>query len=135
MMTKLILTLLILTASLFAEPKWTHSYEQAKTQALESHKAVMVMLSLEGCDACWYMENIVFEDKVMKSLIMDNFIPVYLDIKEDEIPEHFVFIGTPTFYFTRANGEKLGHRINGASNVKDFTSKINAILDELKQQP
>lgn len=132
-MTKLILALLILSVSVFAEPTWTHSYAEAKLQALESDKAVMVMLSRESCDACWYMENIVFEDKEMKSLIMNNFIPVYLDVNEDEIPEHFVFIGTPTFYFTRANGEKLGHRLNGASNVKDFTAKINEILQELKK--
>lgn len=132
-MTKLILALLILSMCAFAQPAWTHSYEEAKIQALEVNKSIMVMLSKEGCDACWYMENIVFEDKVMKSLVMDNFIPVYLDINEDEIPEQFIFIGTPTFYFTRANGEKLGHRLNGASNVKDFTAKINEILQELKK--
>jgi len=131
MFKNFIVLLVLLVVSAFAEPEWTHSFEEAKKQAAAEKKGVVLMFSKESCDACWYMENIVFEDEAVKLLVMNNFIPVYLDVDSDVLPEGFKYIGTPTFYFTRANGEKLGHRINGASNVKDFTIKVNTIIEEL----
>jgi len=119
--------------AIFAESNWSTSYENAKKEAFSEGKSVMVMLSKEGCDACWYMENIVFEDTKVKALIQKNFVPVYMDINEEEVPELFKFVGTPTFYFTDANGSKLGHRINGAKNVKEFTQRVNEILKEVKR--
>lgn len=133
MMKKILTSLVLLTVCLFAEQEWLHSYEKAKIQASQQNKLVMVMLSKEGCDACWYMENIVFEDSAVDALIKKNFVPVYLDIHEDTVPEQFKYIGTPAFYFTDAQGKKIGYGLNGASNVKDFTSKVNAVLEEAKQ--
>lgn len=133
MMKKILTSLVLFTVCLFAEQEWLHSYDEAKIQAAQQNKLVMVMLSKEGCDACWYMENIVFEDSAVDALLKKNFVPVYLDIHEDTIPEQFKFIGTPAFYFTDAAGKKIGYGLNGASNVKDFTGKINAVLEEAKQ--
>ena len=128
-MKKILVLLSLFLVSLFAEPEWTTSYDEAKTQALKENKHIMIMLSKESCDACWYMENIVFEDDKVKALLMANFIPVYMDVNVEEVPAVFKFIGTPTFYFTDANGSKIGHRINGAKNVKEFTKKVNVILE------
>ena len=132
MIKKIILFILLLVIPALAETDWTHSFEEAKKQAALENKGVVMMFSKESCDACWYMENIVFEDENVKSLVMNNFVPVYLDVESDILPEGFKFIGTPTFYFTRANGDKLGHRINGASNVKDFMIKVNKVLAEFR---
>jgi len=132
MIKRTLATLIILAVSLFAEPNWLRSYDEAQEQALKEKKNIMVMISREGCDACWYMENIVFEDEKIQALMEKNFIRVYLDTKSDFIPKEFIHIGTPTFYFTKADGTRLGHRINGASNVKDFTKKVNQILEEAK---
>ncbi len=133
MMKKILTSLVFFTVCLFAEQEWLHSYEEAKTQAAKENKLVMVMLSKEGCDACWYMENIVFEDSAVNALLKKNFVPVYLDIHEDSVPEQFKYIGTPAFYFTDAAGKKIGYGLNGASNVKDFTSRINTVLEEAKK--
>lgn len=132
-MIKTLVSLTLFALSLCAEPNWSHSYEEAKTKALKENKLVLIMISREGCDACWYMENIVFEDESVDALVTENFVPVYLDTNNDFVPEEFKYIGTPTFYFTDAQGKKLGHRINGASNVRDFTAKINEILKEAKK--
>jgi thioredoxin-related protein len=133
MIKNILTSLFFLTVCAFAEQEWLHSYEKAKTQASQENKLVMVMLSKEGCDACWYMENIVFEDSAVDALIKKNFVPVYLDIHEDTVPEQFKYIGTPAFYFTDAAGKKIGYGLNGASNVKDFMSKINMVLEEAKK--
>lgn len=98
--------------------------------AVKEGKHILVMISKENCDACWYMENIVFEDKKVNTLVMSNFVPLYLDTENDDIPSEFHYMGTPTFYFMSAEGEKIGHQVNGASNVKDFTQKVQEILTE-----
>jgi thioredoxin-related protein len=133
MMKNIFTSLLLLAVSVFAEQDWLRSYEQGKIQALQENKLVLVMLSKEGCDACWYMENIVFEDSAINAVLKKNFVPVYLDIHEDSVPEQFKYVGTPAFYFTDAQGNKIGHVLNGASNVKDFMSRINAVLEEAKK--
>ena len=129
---KTVLLIFLFSLSLFADPSWTTSFEEAKAQAKKENKNVLVMLSREACDACWYMENIVFEDENMNTLLKANFVPVYIDVNVEEVPEGFIYIGTPTFYFTDTNGSKIGHRINGAKNVKDFTQIVNKILEILK---
>lgn len=132
-LVSLVLALGLSVSSLVAEPNWSHSYEEVKSLAQKESKAIMIMISKEGCDACWYMENIVFEDTKLKALVMNSFIPLYLDVNNDEIPSELHYIGTPTFYFMTAKGEKIGHRINGASNVKDFTQKVEGILETIKE--
>jgi len=129
MMKKIFASLVFLAVSVFAEQDWLRSYEQAKTLALQENKLILVMLSKEGCDACWYMENIVFEDSAIDALLKKNFVPVYLDIHEDSVPEQFKYIGTPVFYFTDAQGKKIGHVLNGASNVKDFMNRVTTVLE------
>lgn len=127
-MRKIFLFIVLLSVNLFAEPDWTDSISEAKLSAEKENKYIMVMLSKDGCDACWYMENIVFDDDKVKALLDTNFIPVYLDIDQDKIPAEFKYVGTPTFYFLDASGKKLGFRISGAKNVKDFTNIVNKIL-------
>jgi thioredoxin-related protein len=133
MMKRIFASLVLLALAVYAEQDWLHSYEEGKTLAMKENKLVLVMLSKEGCDACWYMENIVFEDSAVNALLVKNFVPVYLDIHQDTVPEQFKYIGTPAFYFTDAQGQKIGHVINGASNVKDFMSRINTVLQEAKK--
>ena len=132
---KIALVLFLTLVSLYGESDWCTSYDEAKKQAHIDKKSVLIMLSKEGCDACWYMENIVFEDTKVSALVRENFIPVYMDVDEEEVPEAFKFVGTPTFYFTDANGSRLGHRINGAKNVKEFIQRVNEILKEVKKKP
>ena len=134
MIKKILASLVLLVMTVFAEQDWLRSYEEGKTQALQENKLVLVMLSKEGCDACWYMENIVFEDSAVDAVLKKNFVPVYLDIHQDSVPEQFKYIGTPAFYFTDAHGKKIGHVLNGASNVKDFMSRVNTVLEEAKKQ-
>lgn len=115
-----------------AEPLWLTSLEEAKTLAKKENKDLILMLTKEECDACWYMKNIVFEDADVKHLIENSFIGVILDVDVEEIPVEFHYIGTPTFYFMDAHGRKFGYRLDGASNIKDFRQKISTVLDKKK---
>ncbi|MEA1921011.1 MAG: thioredoxin family protein, partial [Campylobacterota bacterium] len=95
---KFLITLLFIGVSLFAEVEYAESYKEALVQAEKEDKLIMVMLSREDCDACWYMENVVFEDDVIIEAIHKDFVTVHLDIHHDFLHD-LSYIGTPTFHF------------------------------------
>ena len=123
-MKKILLSLLLLVVTAYAEIKYTDifdAYDNAKAQ----NKNVMIMLSMEGCPGCAYMEDIVFADKnVAKE--MKNFVLVHLDVRADSIPTNLEYFATPTFYFLDSD-EKILKRLNGGENVKDFTATLKAM--------
>jgi thioredoxin-related protein len=121
------IALLTMTASLLmAELNWASSYEAAQEQAEKEGKLVMVMLSSEGCPACEYMKDIVFdEDSVIEELHL-GFVPVHVDIHNDFVPSGMGYIGTPTFHFVTAEGKKVG-RLDGGANIPDFTAKMREV--------
>lgn len=129
---KLLLMLIFLgTLSLFGEPNWACSYGKAFEQAEKEHKGVMIMLSRKNCDACWYMENVVFEDDELTERMEKNFVPLYLDVHDDDI-HGLSYIGTPTFYFKKSGGRTI-KRLDGASNVKEFSESLGEIEKALKK--
>jgi thiol:disulfide interchange protein len=121
-MKKIVAGLGLLACTLFADLKWVE-FDAALEEAQKTNKLVMVMLSREDCPACEYMKDIVFEDAKVESEIAQNFIPVYLDIHNDFIPDGLPYIGTPTFHFMNAHEIKKG-RIDGGMNVKDFMQEL-----------
>ncbi|GEM_PF-255096 len=130
-MKRLLVGMILAAGTLCAELDWI-GYDEALTRAEDDGKIVMVMLSQEGCDACWYMDEVVFEDENVAAEIEMDFIPVHFDIKKDTIPKQFTYIGTPTFYFLTAQGDKI-ERLNGAANVKDFTDYIRDVKAKVKE--
>lgn len=125
-MNKIFLTAVLLCACAFGEVKWAKSYNSAMEQAKKEQKNVMVMLSKEDCPACQYMEEVVFEEKVVKDTINRDFIPVHIDIINDAVPSHLRYIGTPTFYFLSPKGNKLD-RYDGGANIPTFLGVLGKI--------
>lgn len=121
-MKKLLLSFLFITTALFADLSWVE-FDDAIEESKKTNKLVMVMLSREGCPACEYMEDIVFNDKKVIAEIEENFIPVLIDINNDFIPDGLPYIGTPTFHFMNQYEIKKG-RIDGGANVKDFMQEL-----------
>lgn len=116
----------LLVSCAFADIKWAKSYDAALASAKKEKKNVMVMLSREGCPACDYMDNIVFEDTDVEDVINKGFIPVHIDIKKDKIPSGLDFIGTPTFHFISPTGKKV-ERIDGAVKSLKLIEVLNTI--------
>lgn len=125
-MNKTILALALMVSYASAQINWASSYEVALIKAVKEKKNVMVMLSKEGCPACEYMENNVFEEQVIEETINKNFVPVHLDIHKDKIPSDLGYIGTPTFHFINAKGEKL-KRYDGGANIPTFMGILNSV--------
>jgi len=125
-MNKIIVALALIASCASAQINWAPSYDAALAKAAKEKKNVMVMLSKEGCPACEYMEDIVFEEKAVEDTINKNFVPVHLDIHKDFIPEGLGFIGTPTFHFVNSKGVKL-KRHDGGANIPTFMGILNSV--------
>lgn len=130
-MRKIVLFISLLSVSLFAEMEWV-KYDAALEQAKKDNKIIMIMLSKEGCPACEYMKDIVFENDDVMDEFNINFIGVHLDVNEDYIPERYGYIGTPTFHFINKNETKID-RIDGGVNSRDFMLKMREILAAQKK--
>ena len=120
---KLFVSLCLLGAvSLFGDPNWVSSYTKAFEKAKEQEKGVMIMLTKDNCDACWYMENIVFEDAALVEQIEKEFIALELDVNDDDI-HGLSFSDTPTLYFINSSGETI-KRLDGVFNIKELTAAL-----------
>jgi thioredoxin-related protein len=125
-MNKIVLGLSLIASCALAEIKWAPSYDAALVQAKKEKKNVMVMFSREGCPGCEYMEDIVFEEQAIEDTINKGFIPVHIDTQKDKIPAGLGYIGTPTFHFLNAKGEKL-KRHDGGANIPTFMGILNSV--------
>lgn len=119
-----------MASTLMAELKWAESYEMGFKTAQSSHKNVMVMLSKEDCPACWYMENVVFENDGLVDELENDFVVIHLDIHKDDT-QGLNYIGTPTIYFISTTKKQLG-RIDGAANIKEFTKAMREARKVIK---
>ena len=124
-MKKIIVGLVLAVSSLLADLAWV-GYDSAIEKAKQNGKLVMVMLGRENCPACEYMKDIVFEDPKGIAAVEENFIPVYLDIHNDFLPDGMSYIGTPTFHFINGYEIKKG-RIDGGVNIKDFLIEVEKV--------
>jgi thiol:disulfide interchange protein len=124
-MKKIVLLMALVATSLFADLNWV-KYSKAIEQAKAENKIVMVMLTREGCPACEYMKDIVFESSNVMEEFNKNFIAVQVDIHNDNIPNSLTFIGTPTFHFLNKYEMKVD-RIDGGVNAKTFLDKLKEL--------
>jgi len=125
-MKKLFFIALFVSSTLFAQMHWEEDIEDAQEQGCRTNKVVMVMLSRVGCPACEYMKGVVFKDKNFTQKFNQNFIAVYVDVKEDFIPEGMTYFATPTFYFV-GKDDKVLKKITGAKNAKEFADALNGL--------
>jgi len=121
-MRRILSSLYILGTLLTADPQWAPNYIRAFELAKAEGKGVMVMLTQDNCKACWYMENIVFEDETLVAKIEASFIPLSLDVHDDDI-HGLDFSGTPTFYFLTGD-DRVIKRLDGVYNIKEMTAAL-----------
>jgi len=124
-MKKIILTLVLVVSSLFADIKYTDIFD-AYDVAKAEKKLVLVMLSQKGCPGCQYMENVVFENKDVNKFMKKSYVTVHIDVHDEGAPDGLEYFATPTFYFLDAN-EKVLKRINGGENAKDFLTTLEEV--------
>ncbi len=129
-MLKVLLLFSLILTSLWADLEWSTSYQRAFSEAKDQDKGVLIILTQANCNACYYLENIVFEDDVLSEKISNEYIPLNLDIHDDDL-HGLTYRGTPTLYFLNAKGVLL-KRLDGVYNIKELTAAMKKIekIDE-----
>ncbi len=123
-MNKIILAIYLASLSLFAlEFK---SYDTALIEQQKTKKLIMIKVVRTGCRYCENMDKEVFADKEMAKWLKERFIPVQINLDEEELPLGLKVSFTPTFYFVDKN-KKIVKKIPGAWNIEDFKSLTETI--------
>lgn len=131
-MKRLFLAVALTAVSLFAEVDWALDYGDALEQSREEGKPVLVMLSMEDCNYCFFMKDIVFKKESVSEFLNNRVVSVVLDINEDPVPAALKPYGTPTFYLVDGQGSVLSKPIVGAAQAKVFMARITEELEKIK---
>ena len=129
MLKRLFFILLLSLGTLFGgEVFWNDSYKEALQEAKESHKALLVFMSQEGCHACEFMEDKVLFTKEVENYIDAHFAAVHLDIHDNDAPKKLQIGMTPTFYFLDENENSLHEMVVGGLNKKSFLQVLQEAI-------
>jgi thioredoxin-related protein len=126
-MKKILLTLLFLTSSLFAELDWASSYENGLATAKKEHKITMLMFTTKTCKMCNYMKKTVYENEEVSEYIKNFFIPIEVDIQAHPDKYGYSVFGTPTYYFLDSNGKQIGRMMVGGASPEGFLQKLKDV--------
>ncbi len=97
-------------------------------KAKEENKIVMLFLTQEGCPACEYMKDVVFEDARVAEFLKANFVGVEIDVYKDTLPKGIRAFGTPTFYFFDSDGQRIGRQLIGGMESGEFYSRLKEYI-------
>jgi len=117
-MRKTLLIFLLGINSLFALE--FYSYDVALKLQEQSHKIIMLDVIRSDCHYCSDMDKNVFKDPKMSEYLKERFIPVKINLDNEELPLGIEVHFTPTFFFINGKQEIL-KTIPGSWNIQDFT--------------
>jgi len=127
-MTKVLFTILFLSFCLFAnELKFYNSIDTVVVEAKKSEKSILLFLTQEGCPACEYMKDVVFEDEIVKNHLNSSFLVVEYDIHKNGTPKGFKAYGTPTIYFLDSDKKEITRKVVGAKNKNEFLEILKKV--------
>lgn len=126
-MKKILVALLLISSSLFAELDWAPSYEKGLAQAKKEHKIVMLMFSKKTCKMCNVMKKSVYENDDVAEYVKNFFVPVEIDIEVYPDKYGYQVFGTPTYYFLDSNGKQIGRMMVGGATAEGFLQKLKDV--------
>ncbi|WP_458701134.1 thioredoxin family protein [Sulfurospirillum sp. 1307] len=128
---------------------WYRNLDEAKAQARELKKPILLFIHSRNCFYCPKMIEKVFPDPKLSKQLKEDFILVSLDgstdadsIEEDvndQAPTRFITSVTPAIFFMGPNEEKLTRSnkkhmvIFGYWNVTDMSEWANDALKRFKK--
>jgi len=124
-MRKIILSILLLTGSIFALD-WVKDIDTALELAKKEHKTIMVMVEGEHCRWCKKMKGRTLSDDAVEKRL-EKFIVVKVMRENGNAMAKLPPVrGVPTIFFMKAD-KAIIEEIIGYFNVEDFISYINDV--------
>ncbi|PCI34723.1 MAG: hypothetical protein COB60_05900 [Flavobacteriaceae bacterium] len=108
------------------------SWDQVKEKAKEESKLIFVDLYFKGCAPCAQMDNEVFPNKEVSTILTNEFISFKSDIFKEDIGKKlslkYAVGGFPTFLFLTADGQ-IVDITSGFHSVDEFTTLLSSVKD------
>lgn len=129
-MKKIVLSILLLTGSIFAVD-WVKDIDTALELAKKEHKIIMVMVESEHCRWCKKMKGRTLSDDGVEKRL-EKFVLVKVMRENGNAMAKLPPVkGVPTIFFMKAD-KSIVEEIIGYFNVEDFTSYINDVEKKVK---
>ena len=127
------LILLLLSCFLFAS-QWYPDFRKGVEVAKREGKLVLVYFYEEGCNYCKYMEEVVFVEPEVSSLMDKAFVVVPVDTEDipDYLDKRFRVYGTPTFFVYDPNRDKIILQIFGMQESDEFLELLKKACSKVK---
>jgi thioredoxin-related protein len=110
--------------------EWLTSLDQAKEEAVKSHKPILLQFEMDGCGGCKKLNSTTYKDQKVADEISEWFIPLKLDlIKDREVRKSLGAYWTPSIYFLDQNGNSFYH-FNGYLPADEFRAMLRTGIAE-----
>ncbi|MDL2275870.1 DUF255 domain-containing protein [Desulfosarcina sp. OttesenSCG-928-G10] len=98
-------------------------YEEGLHRAAQEGKKVLVVFSIDGCDACRQLDQ-SFRDPAVIAHVNESFVPISVNAgNRGDIAKQYRVFGYPTLWFVTSAGEPIGGEI-GFLLPKDLLQKL-----------
>ncbi|TNF43134.1 MAG: DUF255 domain-containing protein, partial [Epsilonproteobacteria bacterium] len=115
-----------------SEISWMESYIKASEIAKAEDKPMLIFISRPDCGSCKAMKEITFKDKIVYPYINEHFIPVLLNINNNDAPKSLQAEVTPTFHFVKYDGTKLRETLRGGKTGKFYLNILKEAVAAYK---
>jgi len=129
MIKKIIITLLLLTSSMFAqEINWAKDFKSGIAEAKKVNKPVLFISSRHTCKYCVILDETTLSDKrVVKALNRDFISIISYSDENDYMPRELWSPGTPAIWFLNPNAKAMFKPIPGAIDAKNFLNALSIV--------
>lgn len=128
----LLFALLFATAVQAKESDYWMSWDKAIYMAQQNKKVILMRVTQDDCRYCQRMEQYVFQDEEIKSMILEHFNPVSINVSHEPLPMGMCSHMSPTFFFFDDKKHLLA-KIPGAWGKKDFITILQQQMKGGKQ--
>lgn len=125
-MKSIVLIFIFISSLLSYELDWLNDYDKALILAQKEQKSIYLFIGADNCRFCERFKDLTLSKKEVMDTLKKNYIPLYLNRDQHQIPKHFVIQGVPRHYFLTPCGEII-HADAGSREPAGFYD----ILDEV----
>ena len=110
------------------EVQWRYDYNQARREAQEKGRPLLLDLGTENCFWCKKLDANTFSDSTVANLLNDKFIPLKIDAnRESALANALQIHSYPTIVFAAADG-KILDRLTGYKDAGEFHQLLHKVL-------